>query len=302
MPRSQANDSSAAAPARDNYLAMHRGFGWQVPRALQHGPGLLRRAGRPAPDAAQRVAVLADGTGATPRAWTYAELQAASNRLSNALAVLGVQRGDRVAIVLPQRFETAVAYMAVLQMGAVAMPLSMLFGPEALEFRLQDSEAVVAICDAAAIDALESVRANCPLLRVGDPGRAARQRPQSGIRGGAGPGAGRRSSPATPQADEAAVLIYTSGTTGQPKGALIAAPRPDRQPERFRLQPELVRFRPGARRLRLRGGVLVAGRLGLDRRPDGRLAADPVFRPAHRGLERPLQPADGVRTDADATR
>jgi acetyl-CoA synthetase len=59
-----------------------------------------------------------------------------------------LQRGDRVAIVLPQRFETAVAYMAVLQMGAVAMPLSMLFGPEALEFRLQDSEAVVAICDA----------------------------------------------------------------------------------------------------------------------------------------------------------
>ena len=75
-----------------------------------------------------------------------------------------MQRGDRVAIILPQRFETAVAYMAVLQMGAVAMPLSMLFGPEALEFRLQDSEAVVAICDAAAIGALESVRANCPLL------------------------------------------------------------------------------------------------------------------------------------------
>ncbi len=58
-----------------------------------------------------------------------------------------MRRGDRVAIVLPQRFETAVAYMAVLQMGAVAMPLSMLFGPEALEYRLQDSEAVVALCD-----------------------------------------------------------------------------------------------------------------------------------------------------------
>ena len=65
------------------------------------------------------------------------------------LAALGVRRGDRVAIVMPQRFETAVAYMAVLQMGAVAMPLSILFGPEALEYRLQDSEAVLAICDEA---------------------------------------------------------------------------------------------------------------------------------------------------------
>ncbi|MCB2039788.1 MAG: AMP-binding protein, partial [Rhodoferax sp.] len=65
-------------------------------------------------DAASRVAVVADGTGLTPVPWSYAQLQQAANRLSNALAVLGVERGDRVAIVLPQRFETAVAYMAVL--------------------------------------------------------------------------------------------------------------------------------------------------------------------------------------------
>ncbi|WP_413859756.1 AMP-binding protein [Candidatus Aalborgicola defluviihabitans] len=52
-----------------------------------------------------------------------------------------------MAIVMPQCFETAVACMAVLQMGAVARPLSLLFGPDALEYRLQDSEAVVAIAD-----------------------------------------------------------------------------------------------------------------------------------------------------------
>jgi acetyl-CoA synthetase len=46
---------------------------------------------------------------------------------------LGVQRADRVAIVLPQRMETAVAHIACYQMGAVAMPLSVLFGPDALE-------------------------------------------------------------------------------------------------------------------------------------------------------------------------
>ena len=76
-----------------------------------------------------------------------------------------MQPGDRVAIVMPQRFETAVAYMAVLQMGAVAMPLSQLFGPEALEFRLQDSAAVVAIGDAQTLANIQAVRADCPGLR-----------------------------------------------------------------------------------------------------------------------------------------
>jgi acetyl-CoA synthetase len=60
---------------------------------------------------------------------------------------LGVRRGDRVAIVMPQRPETAVAHMAVYQLGAVAMPLSMLFGPEALAYRLQDSQAALAVVD-----------------------------------------------------------------------------------------------------------------------------------------------------------
>ncbi|MCW5668720.1 MAG: AMP-binding protein [Hydrogenophaga sp.] len=199
---------------------MHGGFGWHVPERFNMAQACCGR-WADGSDAASRVAVVADGTGLAPAPWSYAQLQQAANRLSNALAVLGVERGDRVAIVLPQRFETAVAYMAVLQLGAVAMPLSMLFGPEALEFRLHDSEAVVAICDAVAIEALESVRENCPLLRsvirvgerAGDrnPGYEAVLEQESD-----------RFTPCDTRADEAAVLIYTSGTTGQPKGALIA--------------------------------------------------------------------------------
>jgi len=51
---------------------------------------------------------LTDESGATA-AWTYADLQQAANRLSNALRALGIARGDRVALVLPQRAETIVA-------------------------------------------------------------------------------------------------------------------------------------------------------------------------------------------------
>ena len=77
-----------------------------------------------------------------PRNTALPNCKPQANRLSNAqqLAALGVERGDRVAVVLPQRFETAVAYMALLANGrGRSCRLSQLFGPEALLFRLQDS-------------------------------------------------------------------------------------------------------------------------------------------------------------------
>ncbi len=126
---------------------------------------------------------------------------------------------------MPQRPETAVAHIAIHQLGAVAMPLSMLFGPEALGWRLQDSGAVLAIADETSIDNLRGARAACPALRT-----------VLAVGGAAGQGRGADEcdwadelgrGPAAPfvavdtAADDAAVLIYTSGTTGPPKGALI---------------------------------------------------------------------------------
>ncbi|RYY68474.1 MAG: AMP-binding protein, partial [Comamonadaceae bacterium] len=166
------------------------------------------------------IAVRAHGHAGPGSTLTYASLQAQANRLSGVLASLGVRRGDRVALVMPQRFETAIAYMAILQLGAVAMPLSMLFGPEALEYRLQDSEAVVALCDESSIANLLSVRQSCPALRsVVGVGAAALQADLDwGVELGRHP---PTFATVDTRADEGAVLIYTSGTTGPPKGALI---------------------------------------------------------------------------------
>ena len=223
-PRQPRHKPGSGLGGADHYEAMHRQFRWQVPQHFNIAQVCCARwaaLDQGKPDATRRVAIRAEGTGAAATFHTYFELQQAANRLSNVLAALGVVRGDRVAIVMPQRFETAVAYMAVLQLGAVAMPLSMLFGPEALEYRLHDSEAVAAICDAGASAALASVRASCPLLRtivgVGEGAVAAdvdyasalAQQPAEFV-------------PVATLADDPAVLIYTSGTTGQPKGALIA--------------------------------------------------------------------------------
>nr|WP_156385499.1 AMP-binding protein [Ramlibacter sp. Leaf400] len=198
---------------------MHGGFRWVVPERFNIAQACCTRWAQ-APDGANRIAIRQHGAKREGAVLTFAALQAQADRLSNVLASLGVRRGDRVALVMPQRFETAIAYMAIFQMGAVAMPLSMLFGPEALEYRLQDSEAAVAICDESSIANLLAVRADCPSLRtlVGVGAAALQADLDWGVELA-------RHSPrftaARTKADEGAVLIYTSGTTGPPKGALI---------------------------------------------------------------------------------
>ena len=213
--------SNLSQPTADRYARVHQDFHWQVPERFNMAEVCMRRWAAKR-RTAERIAVIADGEPAhgAVQHHSYADLQDEANRLSNGLRLLGVRAGDRVAIVLPQRFEAAVAYMAVLQLGAVAMPLSQLFGPEALAYRLQDSAAGVALVDAATGPALLPVRAQCPALRhvVGltgafDPDVIDWPAGKVGVR--------RRFHPEETAADDPAILIYTSGTTGNPKGALI---------------------------------------------------------------------------------
>ncbi len=221
MKRSQNRDKRAAQQA-DHYTAMHRAFRWQVDEYFNIAEVCSRRwAQADAENATSRVAIRAHQTGAETTFYSYGELQQAADALSHVLVQMGVQRGDRVAIVMPQRFETAVAYMAVFQMGGVAMPLSMLFGPEALEYRLQDSEAVLAICDESSVASLAAIRKSCPALRtVMAAGAAAGQ---GDVDYETSLAAHQRAFTAVKtKANDAAILIYTSGTTGPPKGALLA--------------------------------------------------------------------------------
>ena len=201
----------------DRYASMHSDFRWQVPAEFNIAEHCCTRWARNRPSATAITIEREDGEVLNH---SFGELQADADRLSRALHRLGVGPGDRVAVVMPQRFETAVAHMAIYQLGAVAMPLSMLFGPDALEYRLGNSEARVAIVDDAAVDNLLAVRRACPALATV-------------ITVGLSPGRGDvdwRSllrnepplfAPRRTRADDGAVLIYTSGTTGPPKGALI---------------------------------------------------------------------------------
>jgi acetyl-CoA synthetase len=203
----------------DRHTQLHTSLRWHVPKHFNMAEVCVRRWAR-LPDAAMRTAIV-EHHGANEYAdHSYASLQRAANQLSHLLQSRGVQRGQRVAIVMPQRFETAVAYMAILQMGAVAVPLSQLFGADALLFRLKDSEAVAALCDENTVAALTSVRPQVPGLHSVIGVGFAEHSADLGYANGIAP-LPTSFDLVNTLADEPALLIYTSGTTGNPKGASI---------------------------------------------------------------------------------
>jgi len=201
----------------DRYDELYRSFRWNVPPRYN-----IARAccGQWAVDRSRFALYWEDESGATA-AYSFWDIQVAANRLSNALASLGVKRGDRVAIILPQRPETAIAYMAIFQMGAIALPLSHLFGPEALEYRINHAGASVAIVEPTTIANLWAVKGKLAELKhvIGVAGAT-----EAGVHGWDAL-LSKASSQFTlldTAADDPAIIIYTSGTTGAPKGALQA--------------------------------------------------------------------------------
>jgi acetyl-CoA synthetase len=178
-----------------------RTFRWRVPERINMGVASVDV--HPADD----VALIVDDGGVVTR-WTFGELRERSDRLAGALRRAGVGRGDRVAVVAGQRVETALTHLAAWKLGAVSLPLSSLFGPDALRYRLADSRTTLAVVSTENRPKVQEAAPGLPLVEIGPQFEAL----CSGdpLDGAADTG------PADP-----AYLIYTSGTTGEPKGALL---------------------------------------------------------------------------------
>ena len=186
---------------------------WKIPSRFNMGRDVADR------HAGALALVEIEPSGRT-REFRFEEISALSNRLANVLLAGGVQRGDRVAILLPQRHETAIAHVAAWKAGMISVPLFTLFGEEALEFRLQNSGARALITDREQLPKLAALRERLPELKtvlcVDGAADGALDLHALLAR------ASDRFAPVDTDAEEPALIIYTSGTTGQPKGALHA--------------------------------------------------------------------------------
>jgi len=199
----------------NRYDELYRSWRWEVPERLNVAEVCC---GRWARDRSRFALYWEDESGATAK-YTFWDVQREANRLSNALAALGVKRGDRVALILPQRPEMAVAYMAIFQMGAIALPLSHLFGPEALEYRMEFAGASAVFVEPTTIANLWATKDKLTHLKhvigVGGARESGVHSYESLLEKGSS-----EFTPEVTSANDPALIIYTSGTTGPPKGAL----------------------------------------------------------------------------------
>jgi acetyl-CoA synthetase len=200
-----------------DYDAVYGSFAWKVPEFYNIGVDICDKwAGQ-----RHRLALIYENDQGRTEQYAFWDLKRLSNQLANALTAHAVGRGERIGILLPQCPEAAIAHIAAYKLGAVAVPLFTLFGPDALEYRLSNSGARVVITDAANIEKIVLIQDRLPDLRLvivtaGEaepPAVAFRRLLQN---------ASEIFRPAKTRADDPALIIYTSGTTGPPKGVLHA--------------------------------------------------------------------------------
>lgn len=186
------------------YQDLRESFTWVLPEQFNLGTACTT-----AHDP-KKVALITVASDGSSRQVSFGELDDLSTRLAAALAGLGIERGDRVGVVVPQSLETGVAHLGIWKLGAVSLPLASLFGPDALRYRLVDSGAKAVITTPENAARLEEAVPDLPLVKTGEH-----------LDGLLSEASGRFRTMET-EGEDPAYLIYTSGTTGPPKGALHA--------------------------------------------------------------------------------
>jgi acetyl-CoA synthetase len=213
--------SDTVLPEAQTYAEVFERFRWSVPALFNIAVDICDRHAAADPT---RLAMVHEDEAGVVSEHSFGQFRARSNQLARALRSLGVQRGDRVAVVLSQRPETAEVHLAAYKLGAIVLPLATVFGPEAIQYRMRDAGVRVAVTDSESLSRLLGVRDSLPelahILNV-DPSGAL------GVQGVLDyreqlEAHSDQFEPVVTAAEDPALLIYTSGTTGPPKGALHA--------------------------------------------------------------------------------
>lgn len=196
------------------YDEVYNSLKWNIPEYYNIADDVCDRwAGDP-----KRVALVYEDKQKQVKTFTFKDIQRYANQLANTLVSLGLSRGDRVTLYLAQDPECAIAHVACWKAGMVSGPTSVLFGADAIIYRLNDSGAKLVITDMANYPKIAEIRSQCPtvqhvLVVDGEPAGArnfwtALAAAKDGFEN------------VKTKAEDIAWISYTSGTTGNPKGSV----------------------------------------------------------------------------------
>lgn len=228
----------ALPSTHDTYETITHQFKWPTPQGKMYNIGRDICDKHVAQGRGQLPALIyEDATTGEVVTCNFSKAKELSDRMANTLIHrFGVQKGDRVAILMSQSIETALAHMATYKTGAITVPLFILFGPEALEYRLNDCGARVLFIEPSKLDEvlalkqsgklpdLKHIIVSPPLSAMYYETQTSHPQPDDSVHDLSTllQQASPIFHPIETHMDDPALIIYTSGTTGSPKGALHA--------------------------------------------------------------------------------
>ena len=199
------------------YDEVYNSFHWEIPDFYNIGVDICDKWAHQR----YRLALIYETEKGQKEQYTFWDLKRLSNKFANGLHAYQIDQGDRVGILLPQCPETAISHIAIYKIGAIAIPLFTLFGTDALEYRLSNSEAKGIITDDANLHKILEIWEKLPHLKVVIVTGGEKQEKVLDFWELIEKGS-TEFKPVRSKADDPALIIYTSGTTGPPKGAFHA--------------------------------------------------------------------------------
>lgn len=195
-----------------DYKDFYRKFKLEIPEKLNLGEILcdIHAKGQ----RRDKLAMIFQDEKGEVKKFTYGQMAELSNKLGNALKGLGVSKGDPVAFLLSSSPEIYLLYLACFKIGAIALPISVLFGREGIEYRVQDSGAKVLITLPETRGHLDNVKKQAKIVMIGKPEEgeydfySLMDKASSDL-------ILEETNP-----EDNILMIYTSGTTGHPKGVV----------------------------------------------------------------------------------
>ncbi|MGA1847856.1 MAG: acyl-CoA synthetase [Thermoplasmatota archaeon] len=202
-----------------DYRKEYESWKWEIPEFYNMGYDAVdKHAADPA--VKNKVALYWEHENGEKRKYTFWEMSSLSNQAGNMLRDMGLKKGDRFLIRLPNIPEFQMIFLGGVKIGAVPIPSSVMFKAKEVEYRILDSDAVLAITTPDHVNEVESIKGNCPTLKhilvVGEPEED--QKSFYGLLNSSS----RYLEVERTRPDDMAFFCYTSGTTGMPKGAVHA--------------------------------------------------------------------------------